>query len=70
MEKRTQLYLHPNETWDRHFGELRDIKKMLKWIIVFMRHNQPNFASQVDEHLIDIGDILEKIIVVKSGQEE
>jgi hypothetical protein len=46
--------------------ELRDIKKMLKWIIVFMRHNQPNFANQIDEQLLDISGILEEIINVKS----
>ena len=61
-----KVYLHPDEIWDRHFRELRDIKKMLKWVVIDSmlvdeeRMALTNKGLGLKKELPDISDIIKK----------
>lgn len=59
MTRRTQPYLHPDETWDRHFKQQERIERMLKWLIIFSYNNQPAYFGNIKERLPNISDIIE-----------
>lgn len=54
-----KVYLHPDETWDRHFKQHERIERMLKWLIIFSYNNQPTYYGNIKEKLPNVSDIIE-----------
>ena len=62
-KKKLKVYLHPDETWDRHFQQQGRIEKMLHWLIAEMIHTDKDVVDEMrlkaECSQPDIMDILE-----------
>lgn len=62
-KKEPKVYLHPDETWDRHFRQQDRIERMLHWLIAEMIHTDKDVVDEMrlkaECNQPDIMDILE-----------
>ena len=64
-QKKPKVFLHPDETWDRHFRQLGRIERMLKWLVIDSiivdeeRLAHTDKGLELKKQLPDISDIIE-----------